>query len=170
MRGLVSGPSADADVAMGLKAMEEKALEGRIPTRVRFGDRALASACPLRRSPIRIADTEKPLKPRRSRVRAEPGNGRRGEAPRGVPRAGRSKTLKGEPHGCWAVDGPSSGAIRVTGPTAYVVGAVLLAQRFTPLGRWSEAKAADSGRAGSKSSRGYSNPEGGRCRELELPG
>jgi hypothetical protein len=25
-------------------------------------------------------------------------------------------------------------------------------------------------RAGSKSSRGYSNPEGGRCRELELPG
>jgi len=195
MRGLVSGPSADADVAMGLKAMEEKALEGRTPTRVRFGDRALASACPLRRSkqacssfdwsfpfpeviravplrrsPIRIADTEKPLKPRRSRVRAEPGNGRRGEAPRGVPRAGRSKTLKGEPHGCWAVDGPSSGAIRVIGPTAYVVGAVLLAQRFTPLGRWSEAKAADSGRAGSKSSRGYSNPEGGRCRELELPG
>jgi hypothetical protein len=115
--------------------MEEKALEGRIPTRVRFGNRALAPACPLRRFrqacssfdssfpfpeviravPLRrvprgIADTEKPLKPRRSRVRAEPGKGRRGEAPRGVPRAGRSKTLKGEPHGCWAVDGPSSGA------------------------------------------------------------
>lgn len=67
-------------------------------------------AVPLRRVPRGIADTEKPLKSRRSRVRAEPGNGRRGEAPRGVPRAGRSKTLKGEPHGCWAVDGPSSGA------------------------------------------------------------
>lgn len=28
-----------------------------------------------------------------------PGNDRRGEAPKGVALAGRSKTLKGEPHG-----------------------------------------------------------------------
>jgi hypothetical protein len=34
---------------LDLKVMEEKALEGRRPTRVRFGDRALASAGPLRR-------------------------------------------------------------------------------------------------------------------------
>jgi hypothetical protein len=113
--------------------MEEKALEGRTPTRVRFGSRAavvsatsvvraawscdssfpfpeVARARPPRRMVMRVADTEKPLKSRRSRVRAGPRKDKRGEAPRGVPRAGRSKTLKGKPHGCWAVDGPSSGA------------------------------------------------------------
>jgi hypothetical protein len=73
------------------------------------------SACPPRRAGSCVADTEKPLKSRRSRVRAGPRKGKRGEAPRGVPRAGRSKTLKGKPHGCWAVDGPSSGASRDRG-------------------------------------------------------
>jgi len=69
--------------------------------------------------------TEKPLKSRWFL----PGNGmgpgkdKRGEAPKGVPRAGRSKTLKGEPHGCWAVDGSSAGANRCdSGPMAYAVG------------------------------------------------
>jgi hypothetical protein len=123
-------------VAQVAKAVEEKALEGRTPTRVRFDDRSVSGSsahaddamtrcglsfpfpevirtAPLRRAPRGIADTEKPLEPRRSRVRAEPGNGRRGEAPRGVPRAGRSKTLKGEPHGRWAVDGSSSGVARM---------------------------------------------------------
>lgn len=127
---------------MRLKAVEEKALEGRTPTRVRFGDlRSVLLAHPLTRMnlvitgifdwsfpfpeatsarPLRwagscVADTDKPLKSRRSRVRAGPRKGKRGVAPRGVPRAGRSKTLKGKPHGCWAVDGPSSGASRVRG-------------------------------------------------------
>ena len=75
----------------------------------------VVSTCSLRRVELRTTDTEKPLKSRRSRVRAGPRKGRRGEAPRGVPRAGRSKTLKGKPHGCWAVDGPSSGASRDRG-------------------------------------------------------
>jgi hypothetical protein len=81
--------------------MEEKALEGRIPTRVRFGrcvfgpsayaDGAMrygdwsfpfpeaASACPPRRAGSCAADTDKPLKSRRSRVRgSEKGQERRG--------------------------------------------------------------------------------------------
>jgi hypothetical protein len=122
---------------MYLKAVEEKALEGRTPTRVRFGGRVsgptayavgamshfdasfpfpeVVRAQSLRRTVSRTTDTDKPLKSRRSRVRAGPRKGKRGVAPRGVPRAGRSKTLKGKPHGCWAVDGPSSGASRDRG-------------------------------------------------------
>lgn len=103
-----------------LWAMEEKALEGRTPTRVRFGSRAavdpaasavgaawscdesfpfpeVTCARPPRRMVMRVADTDKPLKSRRSRVRAGPRKGKRGVAPRGVPRAGRSKTLKENP-------------------------------------------------------------------------
>jgi hypothetical protein len=49
--------------------------------------------------------TDKPLKSRRSRLRASPGNDMRGEAPRGVPRIGGSKALKGEPQGRCGADG-----------------------------------------------------------------
>jgi len=44
--------------------------------------------------------SEKPLKSRRFRIYARPGNDKRGESPRGVPRVGGSKALKGEPQEC----------------------------------------------------------------------
>ena len=44
--------------------------------------------------------SEKPLKSRRFRIRARPGNDKRGESPRGEPRVGWSKALKEEPHEC----------------------------------------------------------------------
>lgn len=85
------------------KAMEEKALEGQTPKKARFDESARCAGLPVGRKteasfPSPISD--KPLKSRRSRIRARPGNVRRGEAPKGVPRFGGSKALKGKSHGC----------------------------------------------------------------------
>jgi hypothetical protein len=105
----VSGSSANAD-ARSVLGSSANADDAMTRSDASFPFPEAIRARPPRWMVSPIADTEKPLKSRRSRVRASPRKDKRGEAPRGVPRAGRSKTLKGEPHGCWAVDGPSSGA------------------------------------------------------------
>jgi hypothetical protein len=82
------------------KASEANALEGPTPRRARIrGSRAKA-----RRASGPLPGRRKPLK---SRPRGFPlrRNDRRGEAPRGVRLAGRSKALKGEPQGRCGGDG-----------------------------------------------------------------
>jgi len=74
--------------------VEEKALEGRNPKRVRFGRLGLRAEASRAPSPSELTSVVAV-----TRLRADWKNDRRGEAPRGEPLTGRSKTLKGEPHG-----------------------------------------------------------------------
>ena len=78
----------------GLKVAEENALEGRTPRRARFGDNRLRADVS-----VPFPGRSQPLESRPLTFRRGRGNDRRGEALRGAPPAGRSKALKGEPHG-----------------------------------------------------------------------
>jgi len=75
------------------KVVEENALEGRKPRRARLGHPRFRAEG--RRTPSRSEITSGVA----ARQLAGGKNDRRGETPRGVPLFGRSKALKGEPHG-----------------------------------------------------------------------